>query len=188
MQIKPWRTAIHRKNTSATLKTVLKMDRLSIRDNILDYGCGHGYDLNYLKELNFNVTGYDKYIKTYSNDDYSKHKYTKILCFYVLNTIADKEERITVLESILKLLTDNGKVYIAVRSLKELTSFKNKNFEPYNDGVVTRIDTFQKYFSKEELEELLYKNFNDIQFHYIKFNNKTLFIELTKQMEVHNEN
>ena len=61
IKIQPELTAIHRKSPSYPLKQIFNY--LEYDNKILDYGCGHGYDLCYLKELGFNIKGYDKYIK-----------------------------------------------------------------------------------------------------------------------------
>ena len=52
IKIRPELTAIHRKNISVPLQTIL--NNLKEEDIILDYGCGHGYDLNFLKKNGWN--------------------------------------------------------------------------------------------------------------------------------------
>ena len=49
IKIYPQLTAIHRKSPSYPLKQIFNY--LEYDNKILDYGCGHGYDLCYLKEL-----------------------------------------------------------------------------------------------------------------------------------------
>lgn len=180
IEIKPWLTAINRKNISLPLKKLLSLNKLDKLDNILDYGCGHGFDLNYLKNESFKVTGYDKYIKTYSNESYKNDFYDKILCFYVLNTIPEINERILVIKTLLSILKPNGSIFIAVRSIDELNAMKNKEYNTYSDGLVTSKKTFQKYFSKEDISTLL-ETIENIDFTYIKFDKKTLFIEIKKK-------
>lgn len=177
-EIKPWLTAIHRRSISSPLKCILKMDKLHCDNLILDYGCGYGYDLNYLESSGFKVTGYDKYIKDFSSDNYKTSTYDIITCFYVLNVIPTEEERITILKTLLELLKPTGKIYIAVRSIEEFNTSKNVNYVCYNDGIVTSKSTFQKYFTKEYLHELIHSNFKNVTFNYLPFTKKTLLIEL----------
>lgn len=151
-----------------------------MHDSILDYGCGHGFDLNFLKDNGYQVTGYDKYIAKCSNPNYNQYSYTKIYCFYVLNTIADKEERLHVLKDLLSVLKQDGSIYLAVRSIEELNSMKNKKYTTYNDGIVTSRNTFQKYFTKEDVSNLL-NPIENINFTYIKFDKKTLLLKITKK-------
>lgn len=180
MEIKPWLTAIHRKTISAPLKKLLELNQLNTNSKILDYGCGHGYDLNYLKEIGLNACGYDKYIKTFSTEDYNKETYDIVLCFYVLNTIKSEKERIEVLSSILDVLKESGHAYIAVRSINELHTNKNQEYTYYKDGIVTKKGTFQKYFDKDYLDHLITYNFENTKYEYIKFPNNTLFIKISK--------
>lgn len=180
IDIKPWLTAINRTSISSPLKKILDANEITNTDLILDYGCGHGFDLNFLKEKSYNITGYDKYIHKHSDLKYKEYLYDKIICFYVLNTIAEKEERLSVIEHLLSLLKQNGSIYIAVRSIEELNSMKNKKHITYNDGLVTSRKTFQKYFSKEDVANLL-KNIENINFTYIKFDKKTLLFKITKK-------
>ena len=178
MEIKPWLTAIHRKKISLPLQKILKKNYISNKDVILDYGCGHGCDLNYLKDNKFHIEGYDKFISTYSNQFYYKKNYDKVFCFYVLNTIHSNLERIETLNNIFKVLKNEGSLFIAVRSIEELKSINKDNLTEYNDGYVTIRGTFQKYFTKEDLENLLHKNFKNINITYIPFNNKTILAEI----------
>lgn len=177
-EIKPWLTAIHRRSISSPLKCILKMDKLPKDSLILDYGCGYGYDLNYLNSSGFKAVGYDKYIKDFSSDNYQSSTYDIINCFYVLNVIPTEEERITLLQDLIKLLKNTGKIYIAVRSIEEFNKSKNVNYTPYNDGIITSKSTFQKYFTKEYLHDLIHNNFKNVTFTYLPFTKETLFIEL----------
>lgn len=188
IDIKPWITAIHRTSISAPLKNLLENNRLNTDQNILDYGCGHGFDLNYLKNNNFKIEGFDKYIDTFSNQFYYNNNYDVIICLYVFNTISEYNERVSVLKSLISLLKPKGKIFLAVRSIDEFNSLKNKNYKKYKDGIITSKGTFQKYFTKNDLEELIHNNFSDIKFTYIPFNNKTLFIELYKTGDDLSEN
>lgn len=64
------------------IETMTKgMKKENIR--ILDFGCGHGYLVNYLKEHGYNITGYDAY-----NEDFNrlpgKEQYHLCLCIEVI--------------------------------------------------------------------------------------------------------
>ena len=47
----PFNTAIKRKAISRPLRELINLGYFSLGDEVLDYGCGFGYDGNYLKLL-----------------------------------------------------------------------------------------------------------------------------------------
>ena len=104
----PELTAISRTKLSAPTRYMLENDLLS--GLILDYGCGKGFDVNYLREIGFKIEGYDPYYFP----DYPKYKYNTIICNYVLNVI-EKEKEDLVLGNIKELLETGGTAYITVR-------------------------------------------------------------------------
>jgi 2-polyprenyl-3-methyl-5-hydroxy-6-metoxy-1,4-benzoquinol methylase len=76
-----------------------------LRGRVLDLGCGHGFDADYLK-----IDGYDPYHRPVLG----KGKYDVITCNYVLNVISAWERK-QVLAHIKQLLKKNGTAYITVR-------------------------------------------------------------------------
>lgn len=175
INIKPELTAIHRNSPSYPLKKIIKT--LNKSDFILDYGCGHGFDLQFLKEEGFNAKGYDKYIKKYSDLKDNDYDFDVINCFYVLNVISDNEERINVLKRIKELVKKDGIIYIAVRSIYEFKRHK-KEYEKYSDGIITSRKTFQKYFEKEEIIDLIKDVFSDKNIEEIKGNKNTFLFKI----------
>lgn len=161
---------------------LLKNNILSKEDYILDYGCGFGKDITYLKENSFKyVWGYDKYIPNYSNRDYQEQLYSQIYCFYVLNTIENNTERIETLQNIYSLLNTNGTAYIAVRSIDEFYKNKSKLYIEHKDGIITTRHTFQKYFSRKDIEELIQNSLTNVSLEFIKYNKYTLFFKIRKE-------
>ena len=76
---------------------------------ILDYGCGKGYDCDVLGH-----TCYDKHYRPAR----PLGKYKTIYCNYVLNVISEPSARLVVLKDIQQYLTDDGIAYISVRNDK----------------------------------------------------------------------
>lgn len=182
MEIKPWLTAIRRKDLSKPIKNLLDKNYLNSTDKILDYGCGHGKDVESLKQKNFNIKGFDKYIEPFNDSSVFEDKYDTVTCIYVLNVISTVEERIDVISKILDTLKSDGNAFIAVRSIKEFESMKKVDVCKYKDGIVTKRKTFQKYFSKDELLNFFNLYFPYIILEDITYSSETLFMKLSKKM------
>ena len=144
-------TAISRQAMS---RPMVKMLKASMFDNkrVLDYGCGKGFDVEQLKSLGFDITGYepfasDKYLQVPSGS------FDIITNNYVLNVIENPEERKELIEKMKKM---SKVVVITVRSDKK--SIKN-TWKKYNDGYLTPKNTFQKIYDEKSLKE----EFGDVE-------------------------
>jgi hypothetical protein len=73
---------------------------------VLDYGCGRGFDCDYL--------GFDGFDPHYRPTP-PVGPYDTIVCNYVLNVIKDDEDRRAVLKAIVGLLSFSGFAYVTVR-------------------------------------------------------------------------
>lgn len=98
-----------------------------LHGRILDFGCGKGEDYQFLKTMGFNVSKFDPYWAPKIPDGL----FDVITCHYVLNVLYP-EERISVLESISQLLTEEGTAYISVQRRKKKPT-------------ISKIGTFQDY-------------------------------------------
>ena len=105
---KSWLTAIRRKSISRPMSYLHSMGLLKGR--VLDYGCGHGEDVERLADLGVNIHSYDPHLQP----DMTRGRFNTITCNYVLNVI-DEHERLTVLAHIRSLLRKDGVAYITVR-------------------------------------------------------------------------
>ena len=144
-------TAISRQSMS---RPMAKMLKASMFDNkrVLDYGCGKGFDVEQLKSLGFDITGYepfasDKYLQVPSG------KFDIITNNYVLNVIENPEERKELIEKMKKM---SKVVVITVRSDKK--SIKD-TWKKFNDGYLTPKNTFQKIYDEKSLKE----EFGDVE-------------------------
>lgn len=81
-----------------------------IRGRILDFGCGLGTDVTYLRNQGFDVVGYDPHYFP----EIPSGKFDTILCLYVLNVLLP-EEQAHVLMAVSELLKSDGYAYFAVR-------------------------------------------------------------------------
>ena len=74
-------TAKLRENPSMPTRKLL--DNGFLKGEILDYGCGFGKDVEFLREKNFNIVGYDPYYFPVL----PSNKFDTIICNYVLNIL-----------------------------------------------------------------------------------------------------
>jgi len=93
-----------------SLPVKVLLERKLINGSVLDFGCGLGFDIKFLQEKGFAVSGYDPYYKP----KYPKEKFDTIICNYVLNVLLP-EEQSTVLMAISELLKPEGKAFFSVR-------------------------------------------------------------------------
>ena len=98
-------------------------------DLILDYGCGKGADVKYLKGKGHSVDGYDPYyndIDLSSKDSY----YDVVICSYVLNVLDKSKERALV-DDIMSKLKSGGRAYISVRRDSFKEGFTSRGYQRY---------------------------------------------------------
>lgn len=164
------------KNTYSHL-TAKERDKLSfpmnwlkrngfLKGEILDYGCGHGSDVQFLKELKYKAIGYDNYYF----DKYPIKKFDIITCIYVLNVLEPVDQS-KVLMSISQLLKPNGKAYFVVRR-----DIKNEGFRTH---YIYKKPTFQtnvvlpfKSVYKNDFTEIYeYQHYENI----VKSNSECIF-------------
>jgi len=95
------------------------LQRGLIRGAVLDFGCGTGVDVVFLRDRGFTVTGYDPHYAP----DYPQGKFDTILCLYVLNVLLPEEQAV-VLMAISELLKPTGRAYFAVRRDIKYSGFR----------------------------------------------------------------
>jgi SAM-dependent methyltransferase len=101
-------TAISRKKLSAPVKYL--KDEGFLVGEILDYGCGRGFDCDFLE-----CDGYDPHYRPQP----LTRKYDTVFCVYVLNVLPTDEERFEVINEVRKLLKEHGRAYFVVRNDKK---------------------------------------------------------------------
>lgn len=181
MEIKPWLTAIHRNAISVPMRTLLDKRLLLKKHTVLDYGCGHGFDVLKLQNEGYLINGYDKFLEPFTNKSVLNQTYDIVTCLFVLNTIADIQERINVINTLLNIIKKNGDIFLCVRSIYEfnrIIKYSKPHF--YEDGIITSKKTFQKYYSEEELKSFILNNFPNLIIDSIPLNKNTILIHIKK--------
>lgn len=140
------RAAIHRDGLSAPIQALLTHGLIKPGLTVFDYGCGRGSDIRGLRDLEVQASGWDPY---YAPEAELKSADVVNLGF-VLNVIERPQQRVQALRSAFGLA--GCCLAIAViqpNAARWLTG------RPYGDGVLTRLGTFQKFFTAAEVKTLV---------------------------------
>ena len=140
-QIARHRTAQRRTSLSSPMRHLMELGFLEGPHTIFDYGCGRGDDLRLLAELKVTAGGWDPVFHPAG-----RCRPADIVNLgFVLNVIEDVEERRETLRSAFGL----AKKVLVVSVMLGYAAHRSQ-FATHSDGVRTRRNTFQKYFSQEE--------------------------------------
>lgn len=112
-------------------------------DTILDYGCGLGGDVRRLRALGFDAVGWDPV----HAPDATKGRAKVVNLGYVVNVIEDPRERAEALRDAWELAEE---VLIVSGRLTDERS-QLRSAQELADGVLTSLNTFQKFFLQSEL-------------------------------------
>jgi DNA phosphorothioation-associated putative methyltransferase len=140
--INRYKTAIDRYSLSSPLQLLNKYGFINQEYSLLDYGCGKGDDIKKLQELHINCIGWDPVF--FSENEKSRCDIVNL--GFVINVIEDPEERVQCLLDALEL---TGKLLVVSVMLKRSRNYRDGT--SYNDGIITKRNTFQKYFTQSEL-------------------------------------
>jgi len=140
------RAAIRRAEPSLPLKCLIRDSLLFGDASFFDFGCGYGDDLEQVRQLGITANGWDP---AYRPDE--EHREADVVNLgYVINVIEDQAERGETLRAAWQLT----RRVLAVAARIAVDGAGNGDFE-FGDGVITRIQTFQKYYSQTELRMYL---------------------------------
>lgn len=146
------KTAISRDKLSAPMHLLAQKGYLNGEYSILDYGCGKGDDIRELEAHDIECIGWDPVHRP----DTDIQTCDIVNLGFVINVIEDKQERI---DTIKTAYNHCQKLILISAMLGNETIYER--FKPYKDGVLTKINTFQKYYYQAELQSYLEKTLND---------------------------
>ena len=173
---KPHLTAIER--TAISFPTRWLKDKKLLIGEILDFGCGFGYDTDQLQKFGYKIVGYDNYYRP----ELPEKRFDTIICNYVLNVL-EPNEQAEVLMSVSEFLKPSGKAYFAVRR-----DLKNEGFRThyvhkqptYQSNVIL---PYKSVFINENCEIYEYQHFNQVQ----KGKHECPFCNLNSKVELISE-
>jgi DNA phosphorothioation-associated putative methyltransferase len=145
-KIERHKAAIVRTDLSRPVRLALELGVLEPTFSFLDYGCGHGGDVERVAALGYATSGWDPYYRS----EIAPKRADIVNLGYVINVIEDQQERQDALrrawELAQKVLIVSAQVLMANTSHIQLA---------YGDGIVTSRNTFQKYYEQEELKQYI---------------------------------
>src|SRR5215510_11399882 len=139
------RTALQRYALSTPMQALHRHGYLDGSRTIFDYGCGKGDDVRILRHNGLEATGWDPHYAP----DALKTPADVVNLGFVINVIEDPAERAQALQDAYSLT----KRLLSVAAM--LTGREQPSGEQYGDGVRTRRNTFQKYYTQRELRDYL---------------------------------
>jgi len=137
------RAAIVRTNLSKPVRLALESAILTKDTSFFDYGCGRGSDINRLTRQGYTSAGWDPYYQ--GGNPLIPSDIVNL--GYVINVIEKPAER---RQALLKAWELTQKVLIVAAQV--LIDDRSSGQIAYGDGIVTRRNTFQKYYEQEELK------------------------------------
>ena len=148
------------------------LNKNKLHGNILDFGCGFGFDTIDLKNKGLQIEGYDKFYKP----EYPAKKYDTIICNYVLNVL-QPDEQPEVLMAISELLKPDGKAYFTVRRDLTYEGFRVHKMHKKTTYQCNVILPYKSIFSNENCEIYEYQHYNKVH----KENKECCFCQIDEE-------
>jgi diadenosine tetraphosphate (Ap4A) HIT family hydrolase len=167
-----------KERTKISFPTQWLLNHKMLKGEILDFGCGFGFDGDELQKQGICIDSYDKYHKP----EYPTKTYDTIVCNYVLNVL-QPDEQPEVLMAVSELLKPNGKAYFSVR--RDIT------YEGFRIHKIHKQTTFQcnvklpykSIYLNESCEIYEYQHYNKVK----KELTECVFCNLDEQREIISE-
>lgn len=139
------KTAMERYSLSRPVRLALRDGIITNEDDVFDYGCGKGSDIELLKQIGIEANGWDPYYRS----DASKVPASVVNLGFVVNVIENPKERVQVVREAFGLAR---KCLVLAAQMEATNISKGQEF---SDGILTTRNTFQKYFSHSEIKALV---------------------------------
>ena len=145
VEVERHRAAISRVELSRPVRLAIESGIITAETTIFDYGCGVGGDVKRLKSQGYNCEGWDPYY--FPEAEIRSAEIINLS--YIINVIEDLVERDRVLSHAWELT--QGVLIVAAQILVN----DLRGVLAYGDGILTKRNTFQKYYQQVELKEYI---------------------------------
>ena len=145
LEVARHRAAMTRIELSRPVRLAIESGIITPTTTIFDYGCGMGGDVTRLQSAGYICAGWDPYYFP----DVELKSADIVNLSYIINVIEDPAERD---RSLLQAWELTGQVLIVAAQIlvNEL-----RGVFAYGDGILTKRNTFQKYYQQAELKEYI---------------------------------
>lgn len=145
-KIQRHKTALVRREISKPVKTLLELGQLRRGDSFFDYGCGHGGDVEAVAKLGHESGGWDPV----HAPEAPKQPADVVNLGFVLNVIEDPAERV---EALVDAWQHARRCLLVSTLISGQEAYDD--IQSFGDGVLTRRNTFQKFFEPAEIQALI---------------------------------
>ena len=145
VEVERHRAAMTRVEISRPVRLAIESGIITTETTIFDYGCGIGGDVKRLSLAGYNCTGWDPYYFP----DVEIRSADIVNLSYIINVIEDPQERDLALTHAWEL---TGQVLIIAA---QILVNDLRGVLAYGDGILTKRNTFQKYYQQVELKEYI---------------------------------
>lgn len=144
MIVARYRTAITRYKLSRPLSVAIDDGLIDGTTKVFDYGCGRGDDVRNLQQTGISCSGWDPV-----HYPHNEVKPADVINLgYVINVIEDAAERKLALQNAWSLAEK-----VLIVSARLISDAREINAPAFEDGYLTRLSTFQKFYEQHELRE-----------------------------------
>jgi DNA phosphorothioation-associated putative methyltransferase len=145
LEVERHRAAMTRIELSRPVRLTIESGIITPETTIFDYGCGIGGDVQRLKSSGYICEGWDPYYFP----DVEIRSADIVNLSYIINVIEDPQERDLALTHAWEL---TGQVLIVAA---QILVNDLRGVLAYGDGILTKRNTFQKYYQQVELKEYI---------------------------------
>jgi DNA phosphorothioation-associated putative methyltransferase len=145
VEVERHRAAMTRVELSRPIRLAIESGMITFATTIFDYGCGIGGDVKRLQSAGYNCEGWDPYYFP----DVEIRSADIVNLSYIINVIEDPAERDRALSHAWAL---TGRVLIVAA---QILVNDLRGVLVYGDGILTKRNTFQKYYQQSELKEYI---------------------------------
>jgi 2-polyprenyl-3-methyl-5-hydroxy-6-metoxy-1,4-benzoquinol methylase len=135
----------HTRKGYANRLRLLEAWGMKANDQILDYGCGAGVFITFLKESGFvNAVGYDAFVEKYSSNEILNKRYDVVVSYDVIEHVDDPRK---FLETIKSLLKPNGLLILGTPNASKLklpsaAPYPIELSQPYHRHILSEVALF----------------------------------------------